>query len=367
MRPSSLAATAALVLAALPASLPAQNLYPEATAVGGVTVRQYNYGDGFLIDYARQIAVPIALAAPIGDRFAVDLGTYYAVTTVRQGGSNSTFSNITDTQVRAAYTIGADALVASVMVNLPTGPETTTLQRFGVAASAASNFLLFPVNTYGSGFSITPGLAGAVTAGNWNLGLAASVRWSSEYEPFSGGTTVKYQPGIETRIRAGVDRLVGKGRLAFGGTFSTFANDELSGSGLGGGTFDPGNRFLLDGDFTFPAGSGTLTTYVWHYYRAASSGGASEKENVFTAGLSGRFGLGSRTSLEPLLEGRFWSPESGSGTLIGGGTALRMQVSPKVTFVPSARLDLGSVKTATSNGSKPVFGWEFSAMVRYGL
>ncbi len=367
MRTSTLAATAALVLAAMPAALPAQNLYPEGSVIGGVTVRQYNYGSGFPIDYARQIAIPVALAAPVGKRLAIDIGTYYAVTTVRQGGKNTSFSNITDTQLRAAYTLGVDALVASVMVNLPTGPETTTLQRFGVAASAASNFLLFPVNTYGTGFSVTPGLAGAVTTGDWNLGLAASVRWSSEYEPFSGGTTVKYQPGLETRIRAGVDRLVGKGRFALGATFSTFASDQLSGSGLGGGTFDPGNRLLVDGEYTFPASGGTLTTYAWNYYRAASSGGSTARENVLAAGLSGRWSLGPKTSLEPVLEARFWSPEKGSGTLVGGGTALRMQVSPKLTFSPSARLDLGSVKTATSGGSKSVFGWEFSAIMRYGI
>jgi hypothetical protein len=372
MRALPLAARAALLAAvSLPAALPlgleAQNLYPEGSVVSGVTVRQYNYGDGFAIDYARQLAIPIALAAPVGQRLAVDIGTFYAVTTVRQGGDNSTFSNFTDTQVRAAYTFGADAVVASVMVNLPTGPETTTLQRFGVAASAASNFLLFPVNTYGTGFSVTPGLAAAVTAGDWNLGLAASVRWSSEYEPFSGGTSVKYQPGLETRIRAGVDRLVGRGRLALGATFSTFANDELSGSGLSGGTFDPGNRLLVDGEFTFPAGSGTMSAYSWNYYRSAASGGASESENVFTAGLSGRWALGATTSFEPLIEGRFWSPETGSGTLIGGGAAIRMQLSPKVSFAPSARLDLGSVETATSGGSKSVFGWELSALLRYGI
>lgn len=365
MRPLLLAASAALLAA--PSGLSAQGLFPEATGVTGVTFRQYDYESGFGVDYVRQFAIPVAVAAPLGKRLSVDLGTWYATTFVGQNGSHESFSNITDTQIRGTYVLGNDALVASVMINLPTGPETTSLKSFGVAASSASNFLLFPVNTYGSGFSLTPGLAGAVTAGDWNLGLAASVRWSAEYQPFSGSgsSNVRYQPGVETRIRAGVDRLVGQGRVAVGATFSTFANDQLTGSGLSGGTFDPGNRILVDGEFSTRAGAGSLSVYAWNYHRAGSGSGA--KENVFTAGLAGSWGLGARAKLEPLVEGRFWSPEKGSGRLVGFGSALRYQLTPRFALVPSARLDVGSVKTPSSNGTKSVVGYEVGTLLRVGL
>lgn len=369
MRPLILAAAAAL-LAAPPASrLEAQGLFPEATVIGGVTLRQYDYEDGFGVDYVRQLAFPIGVVLPMGQRFSVDIGAYYATTFVGIGGSHESFQDLTDTQVRGTYVFGNDALVASLMLNLPTGPETTSLQSFGVAASSASNFLLFPVNTYGTGFSLTPGLAGAITAGDWNLGLAASVRWSAEYQPFSGSanSNVKYQPGVETRIRAGVDRLVGQGRLALGATYSTFANDELTGSGTGSGTFDPGNRVLVDGEFSTRAGSGTVAIYAWNYHRSGSGSGPSGKENVFTAGLSGSWGLGASARLEPLVEGRFWSPENGSGRLVGIGSSLRYQVSPRLALVPSARVDFGSVETPTSNGTKSVLGWELGTLLKVGL
>jgi len=368
MRALILAASAALLLTP-PARLEAQGLFSEATAIGGVTFRQYDYEDGFGVDYVRQLAFPIGVILPLGQRFSVDIGTYYATTFVGQGGSHESFQDLTDTQVRGTYVFGNDALVASLMLNLPTGPETTSLRSFGVAASSASNFLLFPVNTYGSGFSLTPGLAGAVTAGSWNLGLAASVRWSAEYEPFSGSANsgVKYQPGVETRIRAGVDRLVGQGRLALGATFSTFANDELSGSGSGSGTFDPGNRLLVDGEFSTRAGAGTVSIYAWNYHRRGSGSATGGKENVFTAGLAGSWGLGTNARLEPLVEGRFWSPEDGSGRLIGVGSALRYQLSPRFVLVPSARVDFGSVETPTSNGTKSVLGWEVGTLLRVGL
>lgn len=372
MPPILRAARAAILVIALPGALAAQqNLYPRASAVSGVEVRQYGFDSKFSLDHIRQIAVPIAVAVPVGRRFSFDIGTWYASTTVATDAGDDTFSSLTDTQVRLAYVFGNDAVVASVMVNLPTGKETTTQRNFGVASGASSNFLLFPVNTYGAGTSVTPGLAAAASLGQWNVGLAASVRWSSEYQPFTdqGSTDFKYQPGLESRIRLGIDRLVGRSRLAFGGTFSTFATDELSGLGAGqpSETYDPGNRFLVEANLLAPVGSGSVSVYAWDYHRTSSSssdGTIGTRENILTGGLAGSFPLGSRTSLEPVVEARFWMPESGSGSLFGAGTGLRIQVSPALALVPSGRVDVGSLRLPGSSSSS-VFGWGASALLRY--
>jgi hypothetical protein len=365
------AARAAVLLAGLlPAALAAQNnLYPNGSAVTGVEVRQYGFDSDFGIDHIRQIAVPIAVAVPLGRRFSFDIGTWYASTTMATSAGDDTFSSLTDTQVRLAYVFGADAVVASVVVNLPTGKETTTQQQFGVSAGSASNFLLFPVNTYGSGTSVTPGLAAATTLGQWNVGLAASVRWSAEYEPFNDGTDpdLKYQPGVEARVRLGVDRLIGRSRFSLGGTFSTFANDELNGTAASS-TYDPGNRFLVDASLVTPAGSGTLNIYAWNYYRKTSSssdGVIGTKEDILTGGVAGAFPLSPKLSLEPMIEGRLWMPETGKGSLFGAGTALRIQLSPAIAFIPGGRVDVGSVRITDSGSSSSVFGWDVSGMLRY--
>lgn len=359
----------ALLVAALPCALKAQeNLYPQATAAGGVEARQYAFGNGFVVDKLRQVAFPVGVLFPVGKRFSFDVGASYAITTVvDSAGSSESFSNFTDTQLRGSYVLGNDALVVSVMMNLPTGKQTTTLRKFGVASSASSNFLLFPVNSYGAGFSVTPGLAAATTAGDWNLGLAASVRVSSSYTPFSDSSakSVKYKPGVETRIRGGVDRLIGESRLTAGLTFSTFSNDELRGGAFGSGAFDPGNRFLVDLGFLSPVGGGTVGVYAWNYYR--SSSGTGTKENVFTTGVNGSFPLSPKLSLEPVAEARFWSPESGKGSLYGAGTALRIEVSKQLSLIPGARGDVGRIRTAGSPKSVSVTGWDLSALIRYGF
>jgi len=369
------ALTALALVPAVPAGLAGQqNLFPEKSIFTGIEARQYNFESGFAADHVRQVAVPIAAIVPLGQRFSFDVGTWWATTNLERGGSSESFSGFTDTQLRLAYVLGTDAVVASVMINLPTGKETTTLRKFNVSSSVSSNFLLFPVNSYGSGTSVTPGLAAATTVGDWNLGLAASVRWSDEYQPFndSASAGIRYQPGVETRIRAGVDRLVGQSRLTVGATFSTFSNDELRGGGLGNGTFDPGNRFLVDANLVSPVGSGTVSMYAWNYYRKTSSSSDStssigNREDILTLGASGSFPLGSRTRIEPLLESRFWMPDGASGRLFGVGAALRYGISPTVTLVPGVRLDIGSIRPPGSSTRYSVFGWDLSAMLRYGF
>jgi hypothetical protein len=343
--------------------------------VGGVEARQYSFGSHFVVDRISQIAVPLGAVVPLGKRFSFDVGSSYAVTTVKDTlGSSRSFSGLTDAQIRGSYIFGNDALVASIMVNLPTGKETTTLSKFGITSAASSNFLLFPVNSYGSGFSVTPGLAAAVTAGSWNFGLAGSVRLSTKYNPFSDNSAVSYKPGLETRLRAGADRLIGSSRLSLGFTFSTFSNDQLRGGGFGNGVYDPGNRFLVDASLLASAGTGTISFYAWNYYRTASSSSSSStsnKENVLTLGSSGSFPLGAKLSVEPLAEARIWSPKQGSGALFGAGASLRIEVSPQVALVPGGRLDFGTIKgaagSATTITSHSITSWNLSALLRYGF
>ncbi len=363
------------LLTALPAALGAQqNLFPEASIIGGVEARSYSFGNGFTVDRIRQVAVPLGVIVPVGKRFSFDIGSSYAVTSVKDAtGASHSFSGLTDTQIRGSYVFGTDALVASLMVNIPTGVETTTLSKFGITSAASSNFLLFPVNSYGSGFSVTPGLAAATTAGNWNLGLAGSVRMSAKYTPFSDDSNFKsYKPGLETRLRAGADRLLGSSRLSVGFTFSTFSNDQFSGA-TGNGVYDPGNRFLVDASLQAAAGSGTVTFFAWDYFRTSSSSSSSatsNRENVLTLGSSGSFPLGGKLSLEPLAEARIWSPKTGSGLLVGGGTSLRIELSPKVALVPGARVDFGTIKSPDVTAalkSHSITSWDVSALVRVGF
>ena len=372
MRTPSLMALATLVATLAEAQ---QNLVSQGSLVGGAEYRSYSFGDNFTADRISQFAVPVGFIMPIGDRFSFDLGTAYASTRVDFSGTHESFQHFTDTQLRASYMFGTDAVVASVMVNLPTGAETISAREFSVTSSVSSNFLLFPVNSYGSGFSVTPGLATAFTTGGWNLGLAGSVRWNGEYQPFSDSASksLNYQPGMEGRLRLGADRLIGSSRLTLGATFSTFGTDEASGGGLSStGRYSPGNRFLVDVNLLAPVGGGTMSFYIWNFYRASGeakdtlSASSNNNENILTGGASGAFRLGPKLVLEPLAEARFWSPEVGGGFLAGGGANLRIGLSDRMAFVPGARFDAGTIEDPTGKDHS-VTGWSAVGLLRVGL
>src|SRR5437867_1054480 len=127
---------------AAPVTAPAQMVRAEGAALGGVEFRRFSFGADFPTRWVRQVAVPIGIVVPFGRRFTVDLGGTFASTTVgRDDGSRRTVSKPTDTQVRGRYTFGRDLAVATVLVNLPTGPSRAPAEDFSVLGAVSSSFL----------------------------------------------------------------------------------------------------------------------------------------------------------------------------------------------------------------------------------
>ncbi|MGH7701489.1 MAG: hypothetical protein ACREMO_00195 [Gemmatimonadales bacterium] len=350
------------LLAMAASSARAQEGYvAPASVVSGMQGRQYSFERGLATKWVRQFAFPGAVVFPVGQRLSVDIGSNYAVTTIKDStGRETTLSGFTDTQIRASYVFGKDAVVTTLLINLPTGQKSDTSFLFG---SIAGNFLLFPVNSYRNGASATGGLAAAFQMGGWNLGAAGSVRLNAEYKPFNGAA-FKYKPGVEGRFRLGVDRLVGSSRLAVGFTYSTFANDEGR-SGTGAGTFQPGNRYIAEASLTTPVPGGSVTGYLWNFYRDSKST-SSRQEDVLTGGVSANLSLGRGVGLEPAVEAKLWHPDQGRGNLLGVGTTLRLDLAPKLSFAPGGRFDFGRRRNGAANYSH-IRGWQISGLLRYTI
>ena len=202
-----------LVLLTLAAPLWSQGataLYSRWNALSGFEFQRYGFSQGLGVKSASQWSLPLVVVAPLGRRMSLDLTTHLAHSAITDSaGSSADFTGLTDTQLRLLYTVGRDRAVASLSVNLPTGKHSLTTTQFGVSSAVSSNFLSFPVSNLGTSFGITGGLAYAVPAGGWNVGLAGSVRYQSSYKPLSdSGATLSYNPGIESRLRIGADRVI---------------------------------------------------------------------------------------------------------------------------------------------------------------
>ena len=368
------AVTAAAAAASAPVGLVAQGsdaLYARLSWLGGFEYRGYSFDPGISVKSVSQWNLPFIAVAPVGRRMSVDVTTYVVsgrITTF--AGTAEQLGGLSDTQLRLLYTVGRDRLVASLTLNLPTGKHSVSTSQFQVIGAVGSNYLSFPVSSYGTAFGATAGVAYARTLGGWNLGFSGALRYTGNYSPFTD-QGVSYNPGWEARVRSGADRVVGRNaRLLLGLTFSTFSTDVYTGTGsIVGGTYDPGSRFIGDLAYVRVIGRGTLTFSSWDYYRLvghANTGAVPEsKENVFNAELRYGRSVTSRLVLEPLVAFRQWSPaDYRGGRLYSAGLGARYGISDQLTAHVTGRVDTGWIYAA-QRGRANLTGTGLTLWVRY--
>lgn len=301
-----------------------------------------------------EFAVPLFVLVPVTSALSVDIGTSFASSRVEQTGSTkttSTISGLTDTQIRANYTLGNDFVVITGGVNLPTGMSTVKNDQLLAASLIGSDFLSFPISNMGTGFGGTGGVAFARPVGDWNMGLGVSMRHAAQYDPLDagGGPAAHYQPGNEYRVRGGLDRTIGSGRLSVGLTYSTFGNDNLAGS-----IYNTGNRWLTTFGISNGLGPGQVSLTGWNLFREAGTLADSSflpHEDIGNAALAYGVTVGS-AFVEPNVEGRVWAQSAGNAkTSMMGTVGIRAQVSVLgFSMLPSVGYSLGKLAAQTTAG-----------------
>lgn len=333
-------------LVGLQSAIPA-SAQDAAQGFAGAEFRTVRFEGLPLLKRLRQLVTPVGVVIPAG-RLSFDIGGGWVSTRMdRHDGTHHVVEALTDTQVRGAYVIGRDAAVVTVMANLPTGLDRATPKDFTVIGAISPGLLGFPVATYASGLSVTTGLAGAAQSGDWSFGLAGSLRLSREFTPYADvDGPITYKPGVEGRIRAGADGLVGQSRLSLGLTFSTFGDDQFGQSGTFRGAYRPGSRWLGEAAMVAPLGSGALAISIWSFHRSAgdTTGGSVRNEEKLGGGeVVATLPVTSWLDIEPQVAARISFPDLGSAWLGGGGSGFRIRISSAISFVPTIRFDTGEI------------------------
>jgi hypothetical protein len=286
-------------------TLPAQGFFDSSIRTGPQFYSYTIHG----AEKVSELAFPVFVLVPVTSAFSVDIGTSYASadldrTNSDQTHTKSSVSGLTDTQLRGNYSFKGDLFVLTAGLNLPTGSATIDPAELDASTRIGSDFLSFPISGFGSGFSMTGGAAVAHSLGSWNLGIGGSVRQGTEYTPFrdAADSAVKFTPGPEYRVRAGIDHPHGTGRISLGFMYSKFGDDKANAA-----TYNTGNRFLGQLAVSNSMASHVDYSFVaWNLYRSSGTlidGSASPSSNMTNvlAGLS--IGSGS-FSVQPSLEGR---------------------------------------------------------------
>lgn len=324
-----------------------------------------------------EFTVPLYVLFPVTSHLSFDVGSSYTHAEVENTSgttkTTSSISGLTDTQVRANYTMGSDFVVLTAGANIPTGQSTVNAEQLAAASLIGNDFLAFPISNMGMGFGGTGGIAIARPAGEWNLGIGASARVSSSYSPFEagvGGTATStaalhYQPGNEYRIRGGVDHAFGTGRVNLGLTYSKFGNEDL-----GGSIYNTGDRWLSQLGANNNFGPGMLSVAGWDLYRPSGTlvdGTTTGHENIAVGSLAYGVQSGSTTIIEPNIEGRIWTQSEGIPSSTMATLGLRSQFS-LIGFAvsPSVGYSVGKLGTGSnaSSASADLTGWHATLGIR---
>jgi hypothetical protein len=311
-----------------------------------------------------EFVLPIALVFPLADRFSVDIGTSWASATVDATGSSSKISGLTDTQLRANYVLGNDAVIITAGLNIPTGSAEVSPEQRAAAGRIGNDFFAFPVSNMGTGFGGTGGVAYARAMGGWNVGMGLSLRYSAAYTPFTASSSqpsFRFEPGNEYRARIGGDRPLGSGRFALGLSYSKFGNDQA-----GGFAYSTGDRVVAQGAYSVPLGSSNLYISGWNLTRLKgqlAAGQTAPWENVANLNLAWSFdALG--TTLEPNAEMRGWSRDGGrAARLASGGLRLHMG-SGAFAMYPGVSVSTGGYLDP-SGATANISGWRAGLLMRY--
>lgn len=370
------AALLLLLAGLLPLPAAAQAGGRGGALLGGVETREYRFANPFVVRSISQVTIPIGTVARAG-RLSIDAGTLWAATTLtRRDGGYRRVTGFTDTQVRAAWVFGRDAVVVSLLANLPTGLDRMSPADFDVLGTVSSTFLAFPVNAYANGGSLTAAVAGVVPAGPWTLGLATSIRGNRTFVPVVDPVAgpLLYRAGVEARARLGADRLIGSSRVAVALTVSGFGDDQYAGLGTARGSYQPGTRWIGEVNVTAPIGGGIGSGVLWGYHRQAGDTAGvrlANTERVAGVTLSGRWPVTQRLDLEPGLEIRHGALEGGKGLLGGAGVGARVRLSRRLSASGGVRHDRGylDVKSFRDDGSVEVARtglstWSLSGLIR---
>lgn len=351
-----------LALATASASVGAQGL-GETAVIVQPTFATLTFGSGATKRSVDQFAVPIVFILPFTERFNVDISTAFATSTVTAGDSTaSEISGLTDTQIRANFRIGSDQLLFTLGLNVPTGQYSVAEAQQEAAGQIGNDFLYYPISSMGNGFAGTGGVAYARPAGDWNLGLGASLRKSTEFSAFEvASSDFRFQPADEYRLRLSADRPAGDGQLQFGLTYSMFGEDLADTT-----TYSTGDRIIATAGWSFPVRGTDVFLSAWNLFRLEGQqlGGDAPKENVFNVSAAVSLEVGNFL-MQPNVETRLWQVGGArAGNLTNLGFRVRVPAGPIALF-PALGYNLGTIYSTADGSSTKVSGLRLSLTARY--
>lgn len=345
-----------LVFSASPVAAQARLERPGAGV--GASFERFSFADpaALGIESLSLLTVPFAGRAELTGRIALTLnGAWARGTLVRDGGAESSIEGLTDTEVRATFGLGTDAVTLSAIALLPTGQSTLDAGEAEVAGAVAADVLPLRISNWGAGGGFGASIAGATALGR-GASAGFSLGWvrARDFEPVAERDDYVYRPGNQLHLAGALDASLGPaGKASLVVSYQRYDTDRANGVNI----YRSGDRLQVTGSYAFSAGplaSGIVYAGLHHREPGDFEAGtlATPARDLILAGVGGRVPFG-RGVLQPsldlrLLRGTDETPEGYTATL---GVAAEWPVSG-ILLAPTLRGRIGDARTPAADGSR---------------
>ncbi len=308
----------------------------------GFHFKMWDFDDGAGLSKYIQLAAPVTYSMALGPRLGIDVITSPFLANIEQtNGDNTEFHHASDTFVRGSVVLGDNLALLTVGVGVPTGETELNGEDFAMAGLAANRPLANPVSSFGTGSSLTLGLAVAQELGDWVVGAGVGYARRNEYEATFQNTTLDIKPGDELNLTVGVEREFdfagGNARFLADIVYSSYSEDELNGQPF----YEAGGKVAARGQLRLPLGIfNPLVLSVTQRWRGDNaSTNAALVENGSELDLRATFYLGSNSfKFKGLVQSQNFGDtvdDSGGANIFGVGGGFVLNLSRHFTFDPT--------------------------------
>jgi hypothetical protein len=362
------AVAALLVSAVLPAASRAQSL--AASAAAGASFETYEFLSPRVFGTERISLASLPFGArgrPLQQLQLEVRGAFARGSLSRADGSTATISGLTDTELRATWELPGGIASVTAGYMLPTGHATQTLDEIEVAGLIASDLIPFRVSNWGSGGGMGVSGAVAVPAGAFAVGVSAGYTAGRSFTPLADDEW-SYLPGSELRVRAAVDRTLGRAtKAALVLDLQRYGDDEIDGERA----YRAGNRMQAMSSLTFAAGwRASGVAYLGVLHRGAGRFAIESLEtpamDIIMAGTGLRIPAGAAVVL-PVIDVRVLRRTDGlgQGLLTGVGASAELPLAGAV-LIPTLRARVGR-SSMWEGADSSIRGMEIGLTLRAGV
>jgi hypothetical protein len=323
------------------------------------------------LDRYTQMAVPMAIAIPFGDRLSIDLAARPFRSHIDPAFvSSDAVTSMSDMLVRASYRLGRDAAIVVVSVGAPTGKaELEDATEIANAVFAADRRFANPVTSFGTGLVANASLAIARPVGNWAFGGGVGFSYRAEYDVsvFSDTTgvadsTVAYDPGEEINLTVGLDRNFAMGsrpaQVTADVVYTLYSDDKQGGEEV----LKLGDKLFIEGRLLLPVGpiDPLMLTVRGRSRGDAEIPNAPQVEQGADADvqLTARLPMSEGLAFDITGVGRYYDPVEGvgKGNIFGVGFGLRGRAGQSAVFQPAVLFQFGKMDQINVTGVRFQFG-----------